>query len=101
VIPVPAENKTPQTTKFAKQSKLVQKISSQNISTEQDGTGSVQSNTKATAFVAQRLFEKDGNGNPLPATVVAHRPQTSSAIDRLSFAERLQCMILQVKEKMA
>lgn len=40
-------------------------------------------------FVAQRLFSDEA---------AAARPATASAIDRLSFAERLQCMIMQVKE---
>jgi hypothetical protein len=50
--------------------------------------------SKNSTFVAQRLFNDDG---------VSARPAAAantSAIDKLSFAERLQCMILQVKEKL-
>ena len=57
----------------------------------------LQSTSKATMFVAQRLFSDEDTTTP---TAVS-RPQTSNAIDRLSFAERLQCMIMQVKDKMA
>jgi len=51
------------------------------------------SHFKNSTFVAQRLFNEDG---------VSARPAAAaaSAIDKLSFAERLQCMILQVKEKL-
>lgn len=48
--------------------------------------------SKTANFVAVRLFKEEGNQGP------AARPSTASAIDRLSFAEKLQCMIMSLKD---